>query len=362
MFYRKNGLSQLFGTATSSPGSLARISSYYKRVFEWYTKGGFRDEFGRFLKSGLHLDFEIFEITNEPDAEHHHTAKTYTDEYDATVKAIREVNPRIIPVGLSLANHTKQEESWFWYFLNKSNHEAGVLPLGWISYHFYAKAAHNWPLSLETLFDRADEFLVTVRSYERIRKAIAPEVKTTLNELGTFAPTSNLYWTASSALNAYLYLKLAVEGIDAVGWSQLVAHPSIPELGLQDTDPSVAMLSYKTGQPNQRYWSLKLLASYTGPGFKMYKATTSSRGLTVQYFENATLSTLVVINRKAATKEVSVVGFPAGLQPLVYSVDEHTHVEPKPQEFTGSLTLLPFAVQVVTARKATALPIAKELQ
>ena len=345
-------MQKLFGKASSSPSSLARIGNYYRRVYQWYTKGGFRDEFGRMLHSGLHLDFDRFEIMNEPDAEHRHTAKTYTDEYDATVQVLRKLNPAIVPVGLSLAFHTKEEEGWLSYFLNESNHKAGVLPLGWISYHFYAKAPQNTPQVLETLFARADEFLVTVRAYERIRKALAPSVKTTLNELGAFAPTSNLYWTAASGLNAYLYLKLALESIDVVGWSQLVANPSMPELGLPSIDPSVAMLSYKTGEPNQRYWTLKLLALFTGPGFDMHKTSSSTSGLAVQYFQNATMSTLVVINKKSNTMNVCIQGLPMSPATMVYTVDEHTQSEPKPEPYTGELKLLRFAVQVVTFVRA----------
>jgi hypothetical protein len=63
----------------------------------------------------------------------------------------------------------------------------------------------------------------------------------------------------------YLYGELARIGIDVVGESQMVGYPS--------QFPGVSMVDWNTGQPNARYWVLKLLHENFGPGDKLVDTT-----------------------------------------------------------------------------------------
>ena len=146
--------------------------------------------------------------------------------------------------------------------------------LDWISYHQYAQCDSSDPKDFQSCFfenptSGADMFLAEVRKHNQIKDTLAPYVKTTVDEIGTMAPGSTfptLYWVASASYNVYLYLALARENIDVVGWSRLAAYPSIPSMGLQARDPSVAMLNYTTGEGNARYHALKMMIEYTGAG------------------------------------------------------------------------------------------------
>jgi len=122
------------------------------------------------------------------------------------------------------------------YFLDPSHHRPGI-PLDYISYHFYAVPTARQTIAdwQSTFFQQADEFLNTVRSIETIRKRLAPQTKTDIDELGTILRTDNTpadtvppppaYWNLSGALYAYLYLQLARLQIDVIGESQLVGFP-----------------------------------------------------------------------------------------------------------------------------------------
>src|SRR5208283_787725 len=127
----------------------------------------------------------------------------------------------------------------------------------------------------------ADGFLDSVRSIETVRKQLAPQTKTDIDELGSILPTDNTpadsvpppaaYWNLSGALYAYLYLQLARLQIYIVGESQLVGYPS--------QFPSVSMMDWTTNQPNARFWVLKLIKDSFHPGDKLVETTVSSSDL-----------------------------------------------------------------------------------
>ena len=54
-------------------------------------------------------------------------------------------------------------------------------------------------------------------------------------------------------------------GIDVAGESQMVGYPS--------QFPGVSMVDWNTGQPNARFWVLKLLHDNFGPGDKLVETT-----------------------------------------------------------------------------------------
>ena len=98
------------GTSNGSENSKLLISEYYRRLMQYYTKGGFYDEFGQYVKRTSttgNLDIRMWEIFNEPESEHSHTVETYTEEYDYVAAALVEEVPDIELVGLALCRHGK---------------------------------------------------------------------------------------------------------------------------------------------------------------------------------------------------------------------------------------------------------------
>jgi hypothetical protein len=149
-------------------------------------------------------------------------------------------------------------------------HRRPGIPLDLISYHFYAQ-----PSPADTVdglgpdgFAQADRFIATVGQIESIRTALAPTVRTTVDELGTILPASatqpdptpipDAYWNFSGGLYAYVFARLALLGIDVIGESQLVGYPG--------QYPSVTMVDWTTGTPNARYRVLELILDEIRPG------------------------------------------------------------------------------------------------
>ena len=261
------------GTELRDP-TMKEVAGYYARLLAWYTQGGFTDEFGKRHESGYRYSIPYWEVLNEVDFEHHLTPETYTRLYDEVVLAMRKVQPDLKFVGLALA--IPIEPHYFEYFLDHKNHKPDV-PLDFISYHFYASPTPDQTPAIEqfTYFDQADGFLKTVRYIESIRKRLSPGTKTTTDELGVISaddsaqgepghiakPIENSYWNLAGALYAYLFAELAKIGIDVAGESQLVGFPS--------QFPSVSMVDWKDGQPNARFWVLKLLHDNFAAGDKL---------------------------------------------------------------------------------------------
>ena len=258
------------GTKLRDP-SMKEVADYYARLVSWYAKGGFTDEYGKWHASGYHYPIAYWEVLNEVDSEHEMSPEFYTRLYDAVVKAIHAVSPQTKFVGMALSAPSS-EPGFFEYFLNPKNHLPDT-PLDMISYHFYATPSTQEPTAAwpYTFFAQADGFLNVVHYIESIRKRLSPTTRTDIDELGSILPYDtaahlvrpipNFYWNLSGAMYAYLYARLTRMGIDVVGESQLVGYPT--------QYPSVSMVDWKTGQPNARYWALKLLHDNFGPGDKL---------------------------------------------------------------------------------------------
>ncbi|HYW34764.1 MAG TPA: hypothetical protein VE868_05090 [Balneolaceae bacterium] len=248
------------GTKFKDP-TMKQVANYYKRLFSWYTQGGFTDEYGNYHKSGYHYSIPYWEVLNEVDFEHNMSPKTYTRLYDEVVLALKEISPSTKFAGMALAKPGRSPD-FFEYFLNHDNHKPGV-PLDFITYHFYAGAGKNEPKETwqYSFFRQADKFLDIVRYVEDIRKRLSPHTKTDIDEIGSinrYRPLPNFYWNLSGALYAYIFGNLSHIGIDVAGESQLVGYPT--------QFPSVSMLNWKTGAPNARYLVLKLIHKHFGPG------------------------------------------------------------------------------------------------
>ena len=317
------------GTDFRDP-SLKEVADYYSRLVSWYTQGGFTDEYGKRHESGHHYKIPYWEVLNEVDGEHSMTPQTYTQVYDAIVAAVHRVDPQIKFVGLGLGGTSKD---YFEYFLNHKNHKPGI-PLDMISYHFYAvPTPDQTPEIMQyTYWDQADHFLQVVEYIQDIRARLSPETQTTNDELGSISaddleqdkpghvvkPIPNSYWNLCGGLYAYLYTELAKRGIEVAGESQLVGYPS--------QFPSVSMVDWNTGQPNARFWVLKLLHDNFGPGDKLVETNLDSPYVYGQAFVTREgQRKLLLVNKRDRVFEVST---PAAQGSEVTFVDQSTNLLP----------------------------------
>ena len=100
------------------------------------------------------------------------------------------LDTKFIVISLAFENHPE----FFEYFLNPKNHKPSV-PLEGISYHHYSLPSwREQPLEAYqyTFFEKADAFLNSVRYIENIRKRLAPQTFTTINEIGTILDAETL--------------------------------------------------------------------------------------------------------------------------------------------------------------------------
>jgi len=326
--------------------TMKELTGYYVRLFSWYTKGGFTDELGKVHNSGHFYKIPYWEVLNEPDFEHNVSPEYYTKIYDAIVGELKKISPQTKFVGLSLAQTANP--AYFEYFLNPKNHRQGI-PLEGISYHHYSSPSfEGQPLEYYqyTFFEKADAFLEKVRYIESIRKRLAPNTFTMINELGVIlrnpevsGPIDYNYWNLAGAMYAHLFLELTKLGIDVVGESQLVGYPS--------QFPDVSMMNWENGRPNARYWVLKLLKDNFGPGDKLVNADATIAGADHQGFVTKDGKKILLINKKNEELRVQL---PAETKDATISyVDISTRENPPVREpVTGNtITLRPFSVAVI---------------
>ncbi len=342
------------GTELRDP-SMKELADYYGRLVSWYTQGGFTDEFGKRHDSGHHYKIDYWEVLNEVDGEHQTTPQMYTREYDAIVEAIHRVDPKITCVGMALGGEPRE---YFEYFLNHKNHKPGI-PIAMISYHFYAvPSSDETPEIMEhTYWDQADRFLAVVSYIQGIRERLSPETKTDTDELGSisaedteqdkpghvFKPIPNSFWNLCGSMYAYLYVELAKRGVEVAGESQLVGYPT--------QYPSVSLVDWDTGQPNARFWVLKLLRDNFGPGDKLVSTSSDLPYVYVQAFVTPEgKHKILLINKRNRPFDVELPGAD-GAQ--VQVVDQTTNFQP-PASATmtrNRITLGGFGVDAVTLTK-----------
>ncbi len=342
------------GTELRDP-SMKELADYYGRLVSWYTQGGFTDEFGKRHDSGHHYKIDYWEVLNEVDGEHQTTPQMYTREYDAIVEAIHRVDPKITCVGMALGGEPRE---YFEYFLNHKNHKPGI-PIAMISYHFYAvPSSDETPEIMEhTYWDQADRFLAVVSYIQGIRERLSPETKTDTDELGSisaedteqdkpghvFKPIPNSFWNLCGSMYAYLYVELAKRGVEVAGESQLVGYPT--------QYPSVSLVDWDTGQPNARFWVLKLLRDNFGPGDKLVSTSSDLPYVYVQAFVTPEgKHKILLINKRNRPFDVELPGAD-GAQ--VQVVDQTTNFQPPASAtMTGNrITLGGFGVDAVTLTK-----------
>jgi hypothetical protein len=88
--------------------SMQALGDYYGRLFAWYSRGGFTDEYGFDYNSGYQYSWDYTEIFNEIEGEHHMSIENYTRAYDAVIQGIRRHtnNYDMKYVGMALGGKT----------------------------------------------------------------------------------------------------------------------------------------------------------------------------------------------------------------------------------------------------------------
>ena len=235
-------------------------------------------------------------------------------------------------VGVSVAYPARGAEM-FEYFLNPQNHKAGI-PLDAISYHYYYSPAKDEPVEAQqfTAWDQTAGFLNTVHYVEAIRQRLSPRTATMINEVGAISaddgeqnrpghvtkPIPASYWNLCGALYAYLFGELANMGIETVNASQLVGYPT--------QYPSVSLVDWETGQPNARFWVLKLLKDHFGPGDRLVRTTQPGPYVYAQAFlSRGNKRGLLLVNRRNRDIEVTV---PGATGATMRFVDQTTGFQP----------------------------------
>lgn len=338
------------GTELRGP-SMKEVADYYGRLVSWYTQGGFTDEAGNFHSSGHHYKIDYWEVLNEVDFEHTMTPEFYTALYDAITASIHRADPAIKFVGLALASPGRSPH-FFEYFLDPRHHRPDA-PLDMISYHFYANPAGDepaeaWPY---TFFDQASRFVDLARYIQAIRTRLSPGTATDIDELGAILPNDNVtprgpipdsYWNLCSAMYAYLYAELAQLGVEVVGESQLVGYPS--------QFPSVSMVNWNTGQPNARFWTLKLLRDHLGPGDKLVHTEAGGNLYAQGFLTRAGKREILLVNERDHALTASI---PGGKEASEMYVDQSTGEHPAASATLSgdTVTLGGFAVALVTLKQ-----------
>jgi hypothetical protein len=139
---------------------------------------------------------------------------------------------------------------------------------------------------------------------------------------------------------AYIFLELTKLGIDVAGESQLVGYPT--------QYPDVSMMNWENGNPNARYWVLRLLKENFGAGDSLVKTTCKGKygHVIAQGIKTSQGRKILLINKHNTP---SLVLLPGANNSTIKQVDVNTGEKP-PTKTTLTrdlVTLQPFSVAVV---------------
>jgi len=343
-----------------------QFAEYQSRIFQWYTRGGFTDELGRYHKSGHHYTIDYLLVTNEPDFENRITVEQYTRIYDAVVLAIRKIDPNVQFFGPEVSG---AEVPWARYFLNGKNHNPDVLPLQYFSFHNYVDTPNDpevWQTKLFTApapanpTDGAAAFAFTdrIREVMKIRDELSPKTIIILDELGTFNivkpgedscqndepyPAYNpRYWVAMGANWAVTFIAAEKLDIPLISMSQMVGYPTQCH--------SISMVNDLTVHPNAHYWVLSLLNDNFHPGDKLVRTESSSPEIVAQASITPRGRKILLVNttNRAIIVDVATSFATAGIRTQV--VDDASGEQPprKERKPGNQIALAPFATAVIS--------------
>lgn len=342
-----------------------QLADYHVRLYEWYTKGGFTDEIGKYHKSGHYYKIDYWGVLNEPDFENHINVEQYTRIYDAVTTAIHKIDPHVQFFGPEVSG---AEVAWAKYFLDPKNHNPEALPIEWFAFHNYVNAPNDpstWhakyftdPLSGPTDGASAQAFAGVIREVMKIRDELSPRTRMIVDELGTFNVVKPgeeacradepykafhpLYWNAIGANWAANFITAENLGLPLMSVSQMVGYPT--------QCPSIAMFDPDTALPNSHYWVLSLVNSHFGPGNKLAGTKSSSDNILAQAAVTAGGREMLLVNTTDQIVDVDLAGAFDGPRLDLEVVDQASgEQEPREEHVTTGehVKLSPFAVAVV---------------
>ena len=137
----------------------------------------------------------------------------------------------------------------------------------------------------EIFFEGADGLIDSVRAVllPQTEHSRTPGAKLDIDELGVLgcagmsddpqtAGLNSIYFNAAGAMQAYVFGKLVLDGVDILGFSQFAGNPPLPHWGIPNQQfPGVSMIDWNTGLGNARYWCLKLLIEHFTPGDPLHR-------------------------------------------------------------------------------------------
>lgn len=342
-----------------------QFADYQARIYQWYTQGGFNDELGKYHKSGHHYKIDTWGVMNETQLENKIGVQQYTKLYDAVVKAIHKIDPKVQFYGPEVAN---AEIPWARYFLNPKNHDPEALPmLKWFSFHNYVNAGNDpsaWHAAYFTNEPKEERggasakgMVSRFQELLKIRDQLSPEVQIVLDESGTFdaiAPGEHsckadhpytaynpLYWNATGANYAVNFITAQRLGIPLMSMSQMDGYPT--------QCPSISMFDNDTARPNAHYWALYLITHNFAPGDKLVTTKSSTENVIAQASITPAGRKVLLINTTDQPQTVDLAG--AFKAPLTAQVVDQASGEKEPRKDTcknAQVKLAPFAVAVVT--------------
>jgi hypothetical protein len=343
-----------------------QFADYQVRLYEWYTKGGFTDELGRYHHSGHHYKIDYWGVLNEPDFENHITVQQYTRIYDAMTMAIHKIDPHVQFFGPEVSG---AEITWAKYFLDPKNHAPGaLLPIEYFSFHNYVNAPNDpstWHGDYFTDPDKgpdngasADAFRQRIETVLKIRDQLSPKTKVIVDEMGTFnivkpgeescradepyKAYNPLYWNATGANWAVSFINAENLGLPLISMSQMVGYPT--------QCPSIAMFDYTTAKPNSHYWVLWLINHNFGPGDKLTATSSSTNDVRAQAAITPKGKKILLVNTTNHKIAVNLSGVykAASLHAQVVDLESGENAPRQETVTGGSVMLSPFAVAVVS--------------
>ena len=262
-------------------GTCAAMGRYAARFTGWYTAGGFTDECGKKHVSGHHYNWTYLSVLNEDEkAMQPENGVEYTKCFDQWKAEIAKVNPHVVLIGPETyymsggkRNPGVTSIKFNTYFMTASNHADGKSPP--------VISNHNAVGDFDGFDKWYSEFALPL---EAARQKLAPQSECVLNEVvlgvndwcdtghkaescpnwqdsasqGRAANRKTLSWNHDATTYAYNFARLSELGYLYVSSDQLVGGP------WPDNYPSVSSLDWQTGEPNAKYWTVRLLAAVFG--------------------------------------------------------------------------------------------------
>jgi hypothetical protein len=208
-----------------------------------------------------------------------------------------------------------------------------------------------------TIFRQADQILTTVGYIEAFRKRFLPQAKTDITELGSILmpaeavdpnpPIAASYWSLTGAVWAYIYGHLAAKGIDILTAAELIDYPG--------QFAGTTLVNWETGEPNARYWVIKMLHDNFGPGDKLIAPNKVDELMqpdpAVQVYAQGFITSqglhkVLLVNKRDRTLDVTITGAMGGEE---QHVDQSTTAVATAHKLTeDTVRLPPSAVAVVS--------------